>query len=76
MLTKRVYSHIDIADVQTAYGKHYPIVGIDRISKFAFTQFVERAAKTATAQLWRALIAAVPYWLHTVLTPISDSCFA
>ncbi len=59
--------HIDIAEVQTAEGKLYLFVGIDRTSKFAFTQLVEKALKMAAAQFLRDLIAAVPYRLHTVL---------
>ena len=33
------YFHIDIAEVQTAEGKLYLYVAIDRTSKFAFEQF-------------------------------------
>jgi len=46
------YFHIDLAEVQTAEGKLYLYVAIDRTSKFAFAQLVERAnRKTATAFL-------------------------
>jgi transposase InsO family protein len=62
------YFHIDIAEVQTAEGKLYLFVGIDRTSKFAFIQLVEKAGKMAAAQFLHELIAAVPYRLHTVLT--------
>lgn len=62
------YFHIDIAEVQTTEGKLYLFVGIDRTSKFAFTQLFEKAGKMAAAQFLRDLIAAVPYRLHTVLT--------
>jgi transposase-like protein len=62
------YFHIDIAEVQTAEGKLYLFVGIDRTSKFAFIRLVEKAGKMAAAQFLRELIAAVPYRLHTVLT--------
>lgn len=42
------FFHIDIAEVQTAEGKLYLFVGIDRTSKFAVTQLVEKAdRKTA-----------------------------
>ena len=42
------FFHIDIAEVQTAEGKLYLFVGIDRTSKFAVTQLVDRAdRKTA-----------------------------
>jgi len=43
------YFHIDIAEVQSAEGKLYLFVGIDRTSKFAFTQLVEKAGKMAAA---------------------------
>ena len=62
------YFHIDIAEVQTAKGKLYMFVGIDRTSKFAVTQLVQKAGKMAAAQFLRDLIATVPYRLHTVLT--------
>ena len=55
------FFHIDIAEVQTAEGKLYLFVGIDRTSKFAFTQLVGKAGKMAAAQFLRNLIAAVPY---------------
>jgi hypothetical protein len=38
------FFHIDIAEVQTAEGKLSLFVGIDRTSKFAVTQLVEKAA--------------------------------
>lgn len=62
------YFHIDIAEVQTAEGKLYMFVGIDRTSKFAVTQLVQKAGKMAAAQFLRDLVATVPYRLHTVLT--------
>ncbi|WP_085828843.1 IS481 family transposase, partial [Roseovarius gaetbuli] len=62
------YFHVDIAEVQTAEGKLYIFVGIDRTSKFAVTQLVQKAGKMAAAQFLRDLIATVPYRLHTVLT--------
>ena len=62
------YFHVDIAEVRTAEGKLYLFVAIDRTSKFAVTQLVERAnMKTASAFL-DALVEAVPYHIHTVLT--------
>ncbi len=62
------FFHIDIAAVQTAEGKLYLFVAIDRTSKFAFVRLVQKAGKTAAAQFLRGLIAAVPYRLHKVLT--------
>jgi len=37
------FFHVDIAEVQTAEGKLYLFVGIDRTSKFAVTQLVDKA---------------------------------
>ena len=62
------FFHIDIAELRTAEGKLYLFIAIDRTSKFAFVQLVERAnMKTASAFL-EALVQAVPYQIHTVLT--------
>lgn len=62
------YFHIDIAEVRTEEGKLHMFVAIDRTSKFAFARLEETAnRKTATAFL-EALIEAVPYTIHTVLT--------
>ncbi|MGY3591937.1 hypothetical protein ACVIGB_008481 [Bradyrhizobium sp. USDA 4341] len=36
------YFHIDIAELQTAEGKLYLYVAIDRTSKFAFVQLVKK----------------------------------
>jgi transposase InsO family protein len=62
------YFHIDIAEVQTAQGKRYLFVAIDRTSKFAFAQLVEKANRVTASAFLVALIAAVPYKIHTVLT--------
>ena len=62
------FFHIDIAEVQTAEGKLYLFVAIDRTSKFTFVHLVQKAGKMAAAQFLRDLIAAVPYRVHTVLT--------
>ena len=62
------YFHIDIAEVQTAEGKLYLFVAIDRTSKFAFARLEEKAGKMAAPQFLRDLIAAVPYKIHTILT--------
>ena len=64
------FFHIDIAEVQTAEGKLYLFVAIDRTSKFAFVRLVHKAGKMAAAQFLRDLIAAVPYRLHKVLTDV------
>jgi transposase InsO family protein len=62
------YFHIDIAEVQTAEGKLYLFVAIDRTSKFAFVELHPKAGKMVAAAFLRKLIAAVPYKLHTLLT--------
>ena len=43
-------------------------VAIDRTSKFAFAQLVEKANRTTASAFLVALIDAVPYKIHTVLT--------
>src|SRR6476661_389323 len=43
------YFHIDIAEVWTAEGKLYMFVAIDRTSKFAFAQLVEKANRVTAA---------------------------
>ena len=62
------YFHIDIAEVQTAAGKLYLFVAIDRTSKFAYVELHQRATKMIAAEFLRDLIAAVPYAIHIVLT--------
>src|SRR5271156_6558609 len=62
------YFHIDIAEVRTEQGKLYLFVAIDRTSKFAFVQLHERATTRVSADFLKALIEAVPYKIHTVLT--------
>ena len=62
------YFHIDIAELRTEEGKLHMFVAVDRTSKFAFARLEATAnRKTATAFL-EALIEAVPYTIHTVLT--------
>jgi transposase InsO family protein len=60
--------HIDIAEVQTAEGRLYLFVAIDRTSKFAFTELHAKATTRIAADFLRALVRAVPYKVHTVLT--------
>ena len=62
------YFHLDIAEVQTAEGKLYLFVAIDRTSKFAFVQLVNSATRVTASAFLQALVAAVPYRIHTVLT--------
>jgi hypothetical protein len=62
------YFHIDIAEVHTEEGRLYLFVAIDRTSKFAFAQLHEKATRREAGDFLRALIALVPYKIHTVLT--------
>ena len=62
------YFHIDIAEVRTAEGKLHLFVAIDRTTKFAFIQLHEKATTRVAGDFLRALIQAVPYRIHTVLT--------
>jgi transposase InsO family protein len=54
--------------VHTEEGRLSLFVAIDRTSKFAFAQLHEKATRQVAADFLRALIAAAPYKLHTVLT--------
>jgi transposase InsO family protein len=62
------YFHIDIAEVRTAEGKLHLFVAIDRTSKFAFVHLAERANTMTARAFLEALIEAVPYRIHTILT--------
>jgi transposase InsO family protein len=62
------YFHLDIAEVHTEEGRLYLFVAIDRTSKFAFVQLHGRATRRIAADFLRALVEAVPYKVHTVLT--------
>ena len=62
------YFHIDIAEVQTSEGRLYLFVAIDRTSKFAFTELHAKATTRIAAEFLQALLKAVPYKVHTVLT--------
>jgi len=62
------FFHIDIAEVQTEQGRLYLFVAIGRTSKFAFTQLHPKATTSIAADFLRALVRAVPYKVHTVLT--------
>jgi transposase InsO family protein len=62
------FFHIDIAEVQTKEGKLFLFVAIDRTSKFAFAQLAEKASRVTASAFLTALVEAVPYKIHTVLT--------
>ena len=62
------YLHIDIAEVQTAEGKLYLYVAIDRTSKFTVVQLVKKTGRTSASAFLESVIEAIPYKIHTVLT--------
>ncbi|WP_264779008.1 IS481 family transposase, partial [Gluconobacter sphaericus] len=62
------FFHIDIAEVQTAEGKLYLFVAIDRTSKFAVTQLVEKADRNTAWEFLEYLLSVIPYRIHTILT--------
>jgi transposase InsO family protein len=62
------YFHIDIAEVRTAEGRLYLFVAIDRTSKFAFVELHAKATTRTAADFLHALVRAVPYKVHIVLT--------
>ncbi len=55
------FFHMDIAEVQTAEGKLYLFVAIDRTSKFAVTKLVEKADRRTPWEFLEHLLEAVPY---------------
>jgi hypothetical protein len=61
------FFHIDIAEVQTAQGKLHLYVAIDRTSKFAFVQLVEKANRVTASAPGRP-DRGCPHRIHTILT--------
>jgi transposase InsO family protein len=62
------YFHIDIAELRTTEGKLYLFVAIDRTSKFAVARLVNKANRKTAWEFLEALLEAVPYRIHTILT--------
>jgi hypothetical protein len=54
------FFHIDIAEVQTAEGKLYFFVGIDRTSKCAVNQLVDKADRKTAWEFLQHMLEAVP----------------
>jgi hypothetical protein len=54
--------------VHTEEGRLYLLVAIDRTSKFAVAELHEKVTRRVAGNFLRALAAAVPYKIHTVLT--------
>ena len=75
MIPRGGFFRMDMADLQTAEGKLSLFVAIDRTSKFAVTQLVEKADRKTAWEVLEHLLEAVPYRIHTALTPSRDiSC--
>ena len=62
------FFHMDIAELQTVEGKLYLFVAIDRTSKFAVAQLVEKADRRTAWEFLEHLPEMVPYRIHTILT--------
>ncbi len=62
------FFHIDIAEVQTAEGKLFHFVGIDRTAKFAVTQLVATADRKTAWEFLQHMLESVPCQVDTVLT--------
>jgi transposase InsO family protein len=62
------YFHIDIAELRYEGGKAYLFVAVDRTSKLVFARIYRKATKLVAAGFLKALLRAVPYRIHTVLT--------
>ena len=62
------FFHLDIAEVRTGEGKLYLFVAIDRTSKFAIARLADVADRQTAVAFLDAVIEAVPYRIHTVLT--------
>jgi len=60
--------HVDIAEVRTAEDKLHLFVAIDRTSRFAFVQLLDRPDMAAASGFLEALVEAVLYRIYRVLT--------
>ena len=69
------YFHIDIAELRTNEGKLYLFVAIDRTSKFAVAQLVDKANRKTAWEFLEAVLETVPYKIHTILPPSRDISF-
>lgn len=62
------YFHIDIAQLRTNEGSLYLFVAIDRTSKFAVAQLVDKENRKTAWEFLEAVLEAVPCKIHTILT--------
>ena len=65
------YFHIDMAEVRTREGKQHLFVAIDRTSKFAVAQRVDKANRKTAREVLEHWLETVPYRIHTILTDSS-----
>jgi transposase-like protein len=63
------YFHIDIAELRTNEGKLYLFVAIDRTSKFAMAQLVDKSDRKTAREFLEAVLEAIPHKIHTILPP-------
>lgn len=66
--TKIGYVHIDSCEFRHAEGRLIMFLAIDRVSKFTYVEFHEKAGKMNGAAFLRNVVQAFPYKIHTVLT--------
>lgn len=66
--TKIGYVHIDSCEFRHAEGRLVMFLAIDRVSKFTYVEFHEKAGKMNGAAFLRNVVQAFPYQIHTVLT--------
>ena len=62
------YVPIDSCELPHADGKLHMFLAIDRVSKFTFVEFYDKAGKMNAAAFLAHAIEAFPYKIHTVLT--------
>lgn len=62
------YSHTDIAKLRINESKLYLFVAVDRTSKFAGAQLLDKANRKTVLEFLLAVREAVPYKIHTILT--------
>ena len=62
------YVHIDSCELRHADGKLVMFLAIDRVSKFTYVEFHDKAGKMAGSAFLRNVVEVFPYKIHTVLT--------
>jgi transposase-like protein len=62
------YVHIDSCELRHADGKLIMFLAIDRVSKFTYVEFHDKAGKMAGSAFLRSVVEAFPYNIHIVLT--------